>query len=102
MDPPRPQRAAVDEPGVRLYQRGASTDAVPRIVGGLDPADGHQDDLVSDSATQPAEHLHRPLLEGGAGQPARPDGLDLDPGADQAVAGDGGVGSDDPIESPFD
>jgi len=57
--PPRPQRAAVDEPGVGLNQRGAGPQPLPGVVRGLDPAGRDEHQPVPGPGVQAAENRQR-------------------------------------------
>jgi hypothetical protein len=95
LDPARPERSAVDESGVRLEQRGAGQDPLPRVVGGLDAAGGDEQQAVAGPGPQPPQHAQRLVPHRRAGQAARPGGADLFLGAGQVIAGHGCVRGDD-------
>ena len=99
MDVAGPQRPAVDEPGVCLQQRRPGLDAFPGVVGGLDSPGRDQDEPVAHPGAQLAEHVQGAVLERGTRQAACPGGGDRGGVGGQVVAGDGGVGGDDPVQA---
>ena len=100
--PARPQRAAVDEPGVGLDQRGAGPQPLPGVVRGLDPAGRDEHQPVPGPGVQPAQHLQRTGPQRRARQAARPGRRHLGRRAGQPVPGHGGVGRDDPVEAELE
>jgi len=100
--PPRPQRPAVDEPGVGLHQRGAGLQPLPGVVGSLDPAGRDEHQPVPGPGPQAAEHRERTGPQRRPGQAARPGRRDLGRRAGQSLPGHRGVGRDDPVKTELD
>src|SRR4051794_40913626 len=76
---------------------GGGPEPSPRLVGGLDAADGDEHEPVAGPFPQAFEDLERAAFERGAGQP--PGTRLLDVAAGQPGAGDRGVGRDDAVEA---
>ena len=74
---------------------------IPRRRRGLDQHGCDQDEAVAHPGAQLAEQVQRAVLERGTRQAARARGDDGGGAGGQVVAGNGGVGGDDPVQAQF-